>query len=79
MISEDIRELQRASPFEPYTVVTNDGKGLYVKHPDYLLISPGNHTVWVFSDEIKREVVAVANITRLVPGSAKVRSRKRPA
>ncbi len=43
MITEDIRELQRATPFEPYTIHTSDGKALYVKHPDYALLSPGNH------------------------------------
>ena len=76
MIAEEIRELQRAQPFEPFSVVTNDGE-LYVKHPDYLLISPGGHTLWVFSDEIKREVVQASNITRLIPGAAKPRGRKR--
>ena len=30
MIAEEIRELQRATRFEPYTVITNDGKELYV-------------------------------------------------
>ncbi len=76
MIGGDIRELQRAVPFEPYTIFTNDSVGLYVKHPDYMFISPGNQTVWVFSDEIHREMVAVANITRVVPGAKKQRSRK---
>jgi hypothetical protein len=77
MIAEDIRVLQRATPFEPYTLVTNDGNELYVKHPDYLFITPGNHTVYVFSDEVKREIVAVANITRVVPGARKHHPRKR--
>jgi hypothetical protein len=40
MIADEIRELQAATPFEPYTVVTSDGKMLYVKHPDYCLITP---------------------------------------
>lgn len=77
MIADEIRELQRAAPFEPYTVHTSDGKALYVKHPDYLLITPGNQTVYVFSDEVKREIVATRNITRVVPGTQKMRSRRR--
>lgn len=76
MIAEDIRELQRAMPFEPYTIHTSDGKALYVKHPDYCFLSPGNQTLWVFSDEIHREAVATRNITRVVPGARKTRSRK---
>lgn len=77
MIADDIRELQRATPFEPYTVHTSDGKALYVTHPDYCLLSPGNQTLWVFADEVHREVVATRNITRVVPGARKTRSRKR--
>ncbi len=49
MIADEIRELQHASPFEPYTIHTSDGKALYVHHPDYLFITPGNHTVYVFA------------------------------
>jgi hypothetical protein len=77
MIAEEIRELQRATPFEPYTIYTSDGKALYVKHPDYCLITPGGDTVYVFSDEVKREIVATRNINRVVPGAKKLRSRKR--
>ncbi len=77
MIAEHIRKLQAASPFEPYTVCTSDGKELFVKHPDYLLITPGNETVFVYSDEIHYSIVAVGNITRLVSGAAKKRARKR--
>ena len=77
MIGSDIRELQRAVPFEPYTLHTSDGKALYVKHPDYLLITPGDHTVWVFSNESDREIVATRNITRLVPGMQRKRREKK--
>lgn len=77
MIADEIRELQRAAPFEPYTIHTSDGKALYVKHPDYLLITPGNQTVYVFSNETDREIVATRNITRVAPGAQKTRQRRR--
>ena len=67
MIADDIRELQRTAPFEPYTVVTNDGKELYVRHPDYLLITPSNETVYIYTTETERQIVAVPNITRIGP------------
>jgi hypothetical protein len=76
MIADEIRELQTATPFEPYSVVTSDGKRLYVKHPDYCFITPGNDHLYIFSDEVKREIVATRNITR-VPGGRKSRSRRR--
>ena len=77
MIGEDIRELQRAVPFEPYTIVTSDQNELYVKHPDYCLIAPSDQTVWVFSDEVHRQMVATRNITRIIPGARKARSRRK--
>jgi hypothetical protein len=77
MIADEIRDLQRAAPFEPYTVHTSDGKALYVKHPDYLFITPGNHTVYIFSNETAREIVATRNVTRVVPGAHKTRRRRR--
>jgi hypothetical protein len=77
MIAEEIRGLQRANPFEPYTIHTSDGKALYVKHPDYCLITPGNQTLYVYSTETEREIVAAQNITRVVPGGRPSRPRKR--
>ena len=77
MIANEIRELQAATPFEPYTVVTSDGKMLYVKHPDYCLITPGNDHLCIFSDEVKRKIVGTRNITRVVPGTRKARPRRK--
>ena len=76
MIAEEIRELNRAHPFERYTIRMSDGRALYVKHPDYCLITPGNESVYVYSTETKREIVAARNITRVVPGSRRPRTRK---
>jgi hypothetical protein len=76
MIVEEIRELQRATPFEPYTIGTNDGKSFHVKHPDYLLIPPHQQTLYVYSTETAREIVGVSNITGVVPGAKKARLRR---
>ena len=76
MIANEIRNLQHAEPFEPYTIHTSDGKSLYVKHPDYCLITPGGETVYVYSTETVREIVAARNITRVAPGARKARPRK---
>jgi hypothetical protein len=77
MIAETIRELQRALPFEPYTVYTSYGKALYIKHPDYSFMLPNNQTIWIFLDEVHREAVATRNITRVVPGRKRNSSGKR--
>lgn len=46
-------------------------------HPDYLLITPGNQTVYVYSTETAREIVATRNITRVVSGVQKTRTRRK--
>ena len=63
-------------PFCQTRIVTSDGRELYVKHPDFLFISPSNETVWVYSTTTAREIVAVANITRLVPGVRRLTRRE---
>ena len=64
-VGEEIRELVRAQPFQPFVIFTADGKELPVKHPDYCFITPGDYVVYVFQTESKRDVVAVHNITRI--------------
>ncbi len=76
MIADEIRELQRAQPWEPYTIQTSDGTALYVKHPDYCFIIPGKETIYVYSTESDREIIATRNITRVIPGARKTRSKK---
>lgn len=76
MIADEIRELQRAQPWEPYTIQTSDGTALYVRHPDYCFITPGKETIYVYSTESDREIIATRNITRVIPGARKTRSKK---
>ena len=72
MIAEDIRDFQRAAPFEPYTVVTSDGAELYARHPDYVFLTPDHTTVFIYSTETERQIVSVSNITRIVPSVKKM-------
>ena len=65
MIPDEIRQLQQAEPFQPFTIHTADGKALRVKKPNHLFISPGDHVVYVFEKETIRHVLAVPNITRI--------------
>lgn len=76
MIADEIRDLQRANPWEPYTIHLSDGKALHVKHPDYCFLTPGNETLYVYSTETAREIIATRNVTRVVPGARKTRSKK---
>ena len=40
MKAEDIRKLQDAVPFRPFSLVLADGRAFRVPHPDFLSVSP---------------------------------------
>ena len=40
MLTEAIREFNRAVPFRPYEIRTNEGERLRVPHPDFILVAP---------------------------------------
>ena len=39
MRAEEIREVQRAQPFRPFTMHLADGRAFTVNHPDFLFVS----------------------------------------
>jgi hypothetical protein len=49
-MTDKVRELMHAVPFAPFVIKSSDGKEYYVKHPDYLAISPKGGRVSVFAD-----------------------------
>jgi hypothetical protein len=40
MRADDIRKLQDAVPFRPFSLVLADGRAFRVPHPDFLSVSP---------------------------------------
>ncbi|HWB60813.1 MAG TPA: hypothetical protein VG733_15055 [Chthoniobacteraceae bacterium] len=50
-MTDEIRKLMHAIPFESFVVRTSDGRQYRVKHPDYVAISPRGGRVTLFDDE----------------------------
>ena len=63
MLPDRIRELIHAIPFQPFVVELGSGKCVPVKHPDYVLLSPGGRTLVVHNDEQRMETIDVFLIT----------------
>jgi uncharacterized protein YjlB len=57
----------RAEPFEPFRVGIANGKELDVRHPDYILISPGKGHVMIFTGPERFQMVDSKLITRIEP------------
>ena len=45
--AEELREIQHASPFRPYTIRMADGRSFQVPHPDFVWIAPRGRTLVV--------------------------------
>lgn len=64
MISEKIRSLLRASPFQPFEVQTPDGRAFQVPHSDFAMLSGTGRLLHVARPQSDEEdVLDVALIT----------------
>ena len=50
MITEDIRDLLRATPFQPFKVHVTAGPVYRVPHPDYVWVIPGGTNLAIASE-----------------------------
>jgi hypothetical protein len=50
MVADDIREAMRTQPFRPFSLRLADGRELFVRHPDFVSVSPNGYTVVVWSE-----------------------------
>ncbi|MEO5721233.1 MAG: hypothetical protein ABIR71_07170, partial [Chthoniobacterales bacterium] len=63
MTGEQIRQLYRAVPFEPFRVHMANGRFLDIPHPDFMHLSPTGRRLVVDSSEESFEIVDVLLVT----------------
>jgi hypothetical protein len=51
MKAEDIRKMQEAVPFRPFSLVLADGRAFPVPHPDFLSISPKGTALSLWAED----------------------------
>lgn len=72
MTVEQLRSIQLAQPFRPFTLHMGDGRAFFVKHPDYISRSPSGRTVIVYGDADSFGVLDMLLVTEIeVHGSGK--------
>ncbi len=74
-MTDEVRKLLHAVPFQPFLVKTSDGKQYRVKHPDFVAISPKGGRLTLFDDEETTTTVSALHIVAVEPVRAKARSR----
>lgn len=65
MNMKELRDINRTTPFHPYTVRTSDGDAIHVPHPDFMFIPPLGDTVIVVDQDGGKHIVDADRITKL--------------
>ncbi len=67
MITDNIKELMDADPFQPVRIVLGDQQSFIVEHTDYLMISPDRQTVVFYDREGKFKFLNAQQIRLVEP------------
>ena len=57
MITEEIKNLLRATPFIPFTIYVSNGTSFEVPHPDFAFVTPNAMVVFVFIQDVSHRIV----------------------
>ena len=69
MTLEQIRNVFRAQPFQPFTIHLADGRGISVRHPDFILPAPSGRTIIVYQPDDSFNIIDLLLVTDLEVGA----------
>jgi hypothetical protein len=76
--TSQLRAVQQAMPFRPFTLELADGSRVDVPHPELLLITPGGRTVVVATGDDAVKIIDLLLVSAIdVRNGARKRPRKR--
>ena len=78
MIIEQLRELHRRRPFQPFDIHLAEGRTLAVEHPEFLGQSPTGRKIAVAMPDDTHEIVDLLSVTSLRLRSNGAPKRRRP-
>jgi hypothetical protein len=65
MTVEQLRNVHRATPFQPFTIRVADGRSFHIAHPDFLSHSPTGRTVIVYGNNENFSILDLLLVTEL--------------
>ena len=74
MTVEQLKNVQGARPFQPFTIHMGDGRSFRVDHPEFLARSPSGRTIIVYQPDESFSVLDMLLVTEL-----QVHATARPA
>jgi len=60
---DEIRNALHAQPFQPFGIRTSDGRGYFVRHPDFLAILPSGRAIIVTHSQDLWDVLDLLHIS----------------
>ena len=79
MTTHEIRHLQDARPFRPFTIHMADGRKVQVFHPEFMASAPAARTVVVYQPDGSFQIVDILLVTALEVRKNGIRSKQRRA
>lgn len=70
MTIQEIQRLRSATPFEPFRVLTADGQGYDVRHPEYIGQTPSGRLITIGLDDdstVTLDLLLVTAIQKPLP------------
>jgi len=62
---DEMRKIQRAEPFRPYTIHVADGRAIRVEHPEFVALGPAGRTAVAFTPDGSFEIIDLRLVTTL--------------
>ncbi|MEX0777804.1 MAG: hypothetical protein WD042_19045 [Phycisphaeraceae bacterium] len=63
MTADKMRELWKAESFQPFTIRLADGRGIAVRHSEFMTVSPQGRTAVVFQPDGSMNIIDVMLVT----------------
>ena len=73
MTAQQLRAAIQATPFRPFTIHMGDGRSFDIRHPDFLLLTPGGRTAFACRTEEEFSIVDVMLMTEIEFGAIATR------
>ncbi len=67
MITDEIKELMHAEPFQPVKIVLGNRQSFVVAHTDYLMVSPDRQTVVLYDKQGQFKIINAQQIRLVAP------------
>lgn len=76
MTVEQLREVHRKQPFQPFTLHLADGRKIHVPHPEFLAMFPSGRAVIVTHADESHDVIDLLLVTSLHVQNGKARRKR---